>query len=186
VALRPQIITGIPYREIISQSSAYDLLVIGGWNASSSYPGPFLAGSTLREVVTHTQLPALCVTGPLQKLEAILVAYDDSRAAQDALQLATTWTQAWGLTLNVLVVQSDGEQAQQLLRQARRRVEPVTPRLIAREGDPAKVIKEIAAQNHCDLISLGVPSQHLWFKHSLGRTIDTLLQTGNLPLLLSH
>ena len=86
----------------------------------------------------------------------------------------------------VLTVQPNGNQAQALLQQARQRVAPLNPRLVAREDDPAEVIKEIAAQHQCDLISLGVPPHHLWQGHSLGGVIDDLLHTGTLPLLLSH
>jgi nucleotide-binding universal stress UspA family protein len=189
VKLRPQVVNGIPYKEIISRSSQYDLLVMGGWQMSSDYPGPFLAGCTVWQVIAHTGLPTLYVPDVLEeppKIKTILVAYDDTPAARDALQLAGTWAKIRNLTLVVLTIQSNGDLAQTLLRKARRRAEPVSPRLIAREGDPAEVIKEIAAEQRCDLISLGVPPHHLWQGHSLGRVIDDLLHTGSLPLLLSH
>ncbi|KPK03860.1 MAG: hypothetical protein AMJ56_18415 [Anaerolineae bacterium SG8_19] len=186
VKLNPEIVDGIPYKEIISRGAGHDLLVMGGWQMSSDYPGPFLAGSTVWQVVAHTDLPALHVFGEPQKIKTILVAYDDTPAAENALQLAATWAKTWNLKLVVLTVQPDGDQAQALLRQARRRVEPVSPRLIAREGDPGEVIKEIAGQHQCELISLGVPPHHLWQGHSLGGVIDNLLHTGTLPLLLSH
>jgi nucleotide-binding universal stress UspA family protein len=186
VEISPEIVDGIPYKEIISRSSEHDLLVMGGWEMSNNYPGPFLAGSTVWQVVAHTELPALHVFSEPRKIETILVAFDDTPAAQDALQLAVTWARVWDLKLVVLTVQPDGDQAQALLRQARRLAEPVSSRLIAREGDPAKVIKEIATEQQCDLISLGVPPHHLWQGHSLGGVIDNLLHTESLPLLLSH
>ena len=178
--------SGIPYKEIISRSSVHDLLVMGGWQMSGDYPGPFLAGSSFWQVVAHTDLPALHVFSEPQKIKTILVAYDDTPAARDALQLAATWAKVWKLKLVVLTVQPDGDQAQALLQQARRRVEPLNPQLVAREGDPGEVIKELAGQYRCDLISLGVPPHHLWQGHSLGRVIDNLLHTGTLPVLLSH
>ena len=186
VEVRPQIINGIPYQEIISHSSTYDLLVMGAWNTSVTYPGPFLAGKTLRQVVTHTHLPTLCVAGQLQKMETMLVAYDDSREAQDALQLAATWSQVWGLTLIVLTVQPDGQRAQELLQEARRRALPVAPRLVAREGHPIDAILEVANDYQCNLITLGVHSGHSLLGQTLGPVTDALLHTHKLPLLLSH
>jgi nucleotide-binding universal stress UspA family protein len=186
VEVRPQIITGIPYQEIISHSSTYDLLVMGAWNTSAAYAGPFLAGKTLRQVVTHTHLPTLCVAGHLQKLETMLVAYDDSREAQDALQLAASWSQASGLTLIVLTVQPDGQRAQELLQEARRRAMPVVPKLVAREGHPIDAILEVANEYQCNLITLGVHPVHSLLGQTLGPVTDALLHTHNLPLLLSH
>jgi nucleotide-binding universal stress UspA family protein len=186
VSINTEIVQGIPYKEIISRSSKHDLLVMGGWQMSSDYPGPFLAGRTFWQVVSRTGLPALHVFGEPQKVKTILAVYDDAPAARDALQLTATWAKIWNLTLVVLTIQSNGHQAQTLLQEARRRVEPLNPRLIAREGDPGTVIKEIAAEHQCDLLSLGVPPHHLWQGYSLGEVIDDLLYTGSLPLLLSH
>ena len=186
VEMSAEIVSGIPYKEIISRSSEHDLLVMGGWQMWGDYPGPFLAGRTFWQVVAHTSLPALHVSSKPQKIETILVVYDDTPEAHDALQLAAIWAKVWELKLVVLTVQPDGDQAQALIQQARRRVEPLSPRLIAREGDPGEVIKEIAGQYQCDLISLRVPPHHLWQGPSLGGVIDNLLYTSTLPLLLSH
>ena len=91
VEISPEIVDGIPYNEIISRSSEHDLLVMGGWQMSGDYPGPFLAGSTFWQVVTHTGLPALYVPGEPQKINTILAVFDDTQVAQDALQLAAAW-----------------------------------------------------------------------------------------------
>jgi nucleotide-binding universal stress UspA family protein len=186
VEISPEIVDGIPYKEIISHSSEHDLLVMGGWQMSSDYPGPFLAGSTVWQVVAHSDLPTLHVSSEPRRIETILVVIDSTLAAWDALQLAATWARVWDLKLAILTIQPDGDQAQALLRQARRLVEPVSSRLFAREGDPGGVIKEVAAEHQCDMISLGVPPHHLWQGHSLGGVIDDLLHTGSFPLLLSH
>lgn len=39
VQVRTEIVTGVPYQEIISRSSQFDLLAIGTWDTSRSYPG---------------------------------------------------------------------------------------------------------------------------------------------------
>lgn len=186
VEIRPEIMRGIPHEKIVSRCSMHDLLVMGGWKMADDYPGPFLAGSTFWQVVANTELPAFHVASEPRKIETILAAYDDNPEAQDALQLAATWAKVGDLKLVVLTVQSDGDQAQALLQQAHQRVAPLNPRLIARDGNPGEVIKEIAGQYQCDLISLGVPPHRLWQGHSLGSVIDNLVHNGNIPLLLSH
>jgi nucleotide-binding universal stress UspA family protein len=185
VQIQSKIISGIPYQEIITHSSRYDLLVMGGRKSATTYPGPFLDGNTLQYVVTHTHLPALCVFDSPEKLKTILVAYNDSRTARDALQLAATLCRTWGLTLIVLTVQPEGRQAQRILHQARRRAAPVVPRLVARDGDPAEAILNIAATYNCDLIVMGVHAQSP-FRTSFGKVSSTLLHSGRLPVLLSH
>jgi nucleotide-binding universal stress UspA family protein len=184
--IRAEIASGVPYQEIISRSTTHDLLVMGGWGLSGDYPGPFLTGSTFRYIVTRTTLPAFHIFGEPQRIKTILVVDDDTPAARDALHLAASWAKEWDLTLVVLVIQPDGDRAQAQLRQARQRVAPVIPRLIARDGDPGQAIRAIAAQHACDLVCLGVPARHLWPGHSLGRVIDDLLQAETWPLLLSH
>ena len=181
-----EIITGIPYQEVIARSSAFDLLVMGAWEASRDYPGPFLGGNTLQQIVLSTRLPTLYAPGEPREPRRILVAYDDSHEALDALQLAATWAHAWGITLVVLTVQEDGDRAQQLLRKARDRVHPVIPRLVARDGEPADAILATATEHQCDLVAVGVPSGRRLPAHFGDHVLDSLLQGSPIPLLLSH
>lgn len=178
--------TGTPHREIIARSPRYDLLVMGPWNSSHSYPGPFLGGATFSHVVAHTHLPALAVPDVPRNIEVILAAYDGSHEATDALQLAATWARAWDLQLIVLTVQNDGDVAQLLLHEARQRALPVVPRLVAREGQPAAVIRSVASDLDCDVIALGVHADRFPLRHSLGSVADALLRSSGIPLLFSH
>lgn len=184
VKVQPDITTGLPYEEIVSRSWHHELLVLGAWETAHAFPGPFLAGSTLWRVVSRTRLPTLAVSLPLQKIETILVAYDGSPTAQDALQLAATWAQVWDLTLIVLALSQSGQQAQTLSRQVRQRVQPLVPRLVSRDGTPENAIAQVAEHYRCDLVALGV--NHSLLSHSLGHVPDTLLRVGDHPLLLSH
>lgn len=186
VKVQAEIVRGIPYQEIITRTAPYDLLVMGTWQTSWMYPGPFLAGQTLWQVIAHTRLPILYVPSPPKKLQTILVAYDDSREAQDVLQLTATWAHAWQLTLVVLTVQPDGRQAQALLRKARRRAQPAAPRLVARDGQPTKAIISITSRYNCDLIALGVHLRWSLFGYTPGRVTNSFLHASHLPVLLSH
>ena len=159
---------------------------MGGWKISGDYPGPFLAGNTLWQVVAHTDLPILQISSELQRIETILVAFDGRSKSCDALQLAETWAKAWGLNLVVVTVQSNKKQVQDVLKQVRQRLEPFNARLVAKEGEPGTVIAELARQHQCNLISLGVSPHHSWRGYSLGGVIDELLNSDPLPLLLNH
>lgn len=187
VKVQPEIVIGIPYQEISTRATTYDLLAMGTWQPMRTYPGPFLGGQTLQQVIAQTQLPLLYVPNHTrQQLQTILVAYDDSHEAQDALQLAATWAQVWHLTLIVLTIQPDGRQAQTLLKEARQRAAPVVPRLVSRDDDPVQAILTIAKKYRCDLIALGAHMHRSLFGHSLGRITNDLLLATHLPLLLSH
>jgi nucleotide-binding universal stress UspA family protein len=186
VKVHTDIVTGIPYQEVITRSPEFDLLVMGIWGTSRDHPGPFLAGNTLQHVVLNTRLPTLCVRDEARKPRRILVAFDDSHEALDALQLTATWANAWGITLIVLTVQEDGDRAQALLRKAHDRVRPTSPRLVARNGDPADAILAVAAEHNCDLIAVGVPAGRRMPGLSGDHVVDTLLRTSSLPVLLSH
>lgn len=187
VEVHTQIVTGIPYQEVISRSPEFDLLVMGLWKkAAGDYPGPFLAGTTLQHVIARTRLPALCVPDSGSAIRSILAAYDGSREAIDALQLCATWAHAQEMTLVVLTVQEDGDQAQTLLKEARERVRPVVPKLIARDGDPATVILAVAEEHDCDVIAVGVPANLSTPIQPREGLVATLLHTSPRPLLLSH
>jgi nucleotide-binding universal stress UspA family protein len=187
VKVHPKIVTGIPYQEISTRSATYDLLAMGIWQPARTYPGPFLAGQTLQQVIAQTRLPLLYVPNQArQRLQTILVAYDESYEAQDALQLAATWAQVWELTLVVLTIQSDGRYAQTLLKKARQRVAPVVPRLVSRDDEPMQAILTIARKYRCDLIALGAHVHRSIFGNGLGQITNDLLLATHLPLLLSH
>ena len=186
VQVQAEIVTGIPYQEITARSKDYDLLVLGPWNISRDYAGPFLAGSTIWHILAHTQLPVVCVQEAGLPLETLLVVLDDSSETVDTLQLAATWAEAWGLKLVLLTVQPDGDQAQELLHKAQERIEPVKARLVAREGNATAVILGTALDFKCDLIAVGVHSEHALLRHPSNDTIEGLLEDSTLSLLLSH
>lgn len=186
VRVRTAIEIGIPHHEIVARGGHYELLVMGLWNNAHPYPGPFLGGSTFAHVVAHTHLPALAVPAAPRNIKSILVAYDGSREAADVLQLATTWVTAWQLQLTVLTVQHNGDVAQELLREARLRALPTVPRLIAREGEPATVVRNVAHELDCDVIALGVHADRFPLRRSLGSVADALLSSSAIPLLFSH
>jgi nucleotide-binding universal stress UspA family protein len=186
VQVQAEVVTGVPYQEVIARSKDYELLVMGPWNVSRDYPGPFLAGSTIWHILAHTQLPVMCVQEAGPPLETILVALDDSGEAVDALQLAATWAEAWGSKLIVLTVQPDGDQAQELLHKAQKRIEPIPARLVAHEGDATEVILGTAIDSKCDLIAVGMHAEHALLRHPSNNTIESLLENSMLPILLSH
>ncbi len=186
VDVQSEIVTGIPYREVISRCSRYDLLVMGVWDTPDDYPGPFLAGTTYWHIITHTRLPTLCIRGQSRDIQRILVAYDDSREAVDALQLAVTWCRAWELSLVVLTMQPDGDRAQAILRKARERAHPLIPTLVTRSGDPTQVIPAIAQDYECDLIALGVHCDHGLLERPNDSTANAIIRISTLPVLLSH
>ena len=186
VQVQAEIVTGIPYQEITARSKDYDLLVLGPWNISRDYAGPFLAGSTIWHILAHTQLPVVCVQEAGLPLETLIVVLDDSSETVDTLQLAATWAEAWGLKLVLLTVQPDGDQAQELLHKAQERIEPVKARLVAREGNATAVILGTTLDFKCDLIAVGVHSEHALLRHPSNDTIEGLLEDSTLSLLLSH
>jgi nucleotide-binding universal stress UspA family protein len=114
------------------------------------------------------------------------VVLDETSETLDSLQLAATWADTWGLKLVLLSVQPDGGQARELLDKAQERIAPVKARLVAREGDATAAILNTALDSKCDLIAVGVHSEHALLRHPSNSTIESLLENSTLPLLLSH
>jgi nucleotide-binding universal stress UspA family protein len=181
-----EVVSGIPYEEVISHSKHYDLLAMGISKPFSSYPGPFFAGCTAWYVASRTYLPLLCVFEPPKQLNTVLVIFDGTSESQDALQLASTMCRLLQLELIILATDHNGRLAAESLHKLPEHMQTAAPSIMVMEGEPKEFTFNFAAQHNCDLLILGTKTPRWPFGHSLGKLADSLLRTGSIPVMLCH
>ncbi len=129
----------------------------------------------------------LAVPQTVTQVERLLLAYDGSRKAEEALYLATYLAARWHLALNVVTVLEGNASAEQVRLRAFRYLEQyqIAAGYIIERGEPASAIIHAAAQTRADLLVMGGyghrdPLSDL----VIGSTTEALLRARQLPILV--
>ena len=108
--IHPLSVIGNASAELVAVSSQADLLVTGSRGHGTISSG--LLGSTSYAVTAHSQCPAVVVRGPsvvhAGPSHPVVIAYDDSKPAQTALQTAIQVGAAAEATLHIVSVDNVG------------------------------------------------------------------------------
>lgn len=177
--------TGVVAREIIEHSSLADLIVMGRSGEHSAWLEGLL-GSTADAVVRRSRQPVL-VTG-VDRLgdKRLLVAYDGSPHADNAMKVAASLTTNWNARLHVLVVAEDGDQDR--LERARHYLQAhqVHAEWLQRDGDPREIIVAYASECEADLLLMGAFGHSKVRELVLGSTTSHVLGHAPCPVLLTR
>ncbi len=177
-----QVVGSVPH-VLAEKSELADLLVMGRGGEHGEWLNGLL-GSTTEAVVRHADCPVL-VTGREQaRLERILVAYDGSSHARNALQFATSMGEAWSVPFEVLMIGDDGCEA--LMEEARTYLEAHALEIeyTVLEGDPRDVIVDYSKEHETDLIVMGAYGHSRVRELLLGSTTQYVINHSPCPVLL--
>lgn len=179
---------GIVSEVLTAESHSHDLLVIGT-KGERFRVAEILLGSTFEEVVRRVNRPIIVVPAACQKfyVKKILLAYDGSDKASNALQFVVNAIEGKGIALEYLVVQDSLiEDAQAAFSEGKRYLEnrnvPYQATLL--QGEAVELILQHAKLNHCDMIVMGSYDRSFLKNLLLGSTTEELLSKVNLPTLL--
>lgn len=140
--------------------------------------------SGMRALVQRMPRPVLAVprASPMQH---VLLAYDGSPKATEALYLAAYCARRWGVQLTVLTVREQGVSS---LVQGRARdyleESEVWAHYETRWGDAGEHLVALAAERGCDFILVGGYGQAPLVEVVLGSTVDHLLREYEGPMLI--
>jgi len=143
--------------------------------------------SGLRTLIQHCARPILAVPGVTAPFERILLAYDDSPKAKEALFVAAYLAEHWKLPLVALTMLEAGQVTAEAIDHARAYLEwhEITTEYLVREGDvAAEVMLAIAAERGCNLLVLGGYGRHPVLEMVMGSSVDRLLRTSRWPMLI--
>jgi nucleotide-binding universal stress UspA family protein len=172
---------------ICSRASLADLVVIDLAHPPANQPIGRLSSGT-RTLIQRCGPPILAVPHGPTAPRHILLAYDGSPRAREALYLATYLTARWKLELTLLMVLEKTRSGGSEMKVAQRYLEShgVQAACVKRRGKVAPTILDLAEQQNCDLILIGAYSAPPVLEVTLGSTVDEVLRGANVPVLICH
>ena len=162
-------------RRICERSRWADLVVLRLAHPPAPKPVARL-GSGFRTIIRRCPTPVLAVPGEPSALARLLLAYDGSPKAREALYIAAYLVARWQASL---IVVGDREDAREYL--AERKVEAA---FVPDDEPVAATIIETAHQFDSDLILMGGYGHRPVVEMVLGSTVDQVLRQSRIPVLI--
>lgn len=170
-------------REVVARSRWTDLVVL-----SLNYPPPkgmfARPSSGLHTILHRSNRPVLLVCEEVSHLERVLVAFDGSPKAREALYVGTYLAEKWGAALCVVSVHEG--RGSQVLEEAMRYTEGhgVNAQFSSERGDAAEAILRTAERQESGLIIMGVHRRWGMLEVALGSTVDAVLRAERCSVLV--
>jgi nucleotide-binding universal stress UspA family protein len=141
--------------------------------------------SGLRTILRRSARPVLAAPGKVCTIDKLLLAYDGSLKAREALFLAAYFACRWDLPLSVVTVRTN-RSAARVLEDARTYLNHlgIHPKCYLVKGDEATVILNTARQEGSSLILMGGYGFKPVMEVVMGSTVDAVLRSSEIPVLI--
>jgi nucleotide-binding universal stress UspA family protein/uncharacterized ParB-like nuclease family protein len=172
-------------RLICDRSRWTDLVVV-----NLAYPPPLKIiprlGSGFRKLIKRCPTPILAVSQSTNRFDKILLAFDGSPRAKEALYVATYITGCWNTKLYVVTVKKDEKGLPEPRKFAQDYLEEhqIDAEYIEGSGYPPDVILKAASENDIDMIIMGGYGAGTFKEIFIGSTVDRVLQSTRKPVLI--
>ena len=172
-------------RKISERARWTDLVVV-----NLAYPPPpqLLArmSSGFRAMIQRCSRPVLAAPGISSPLDRLLLAYDGSPKAEEALFVATYLAGRWDVPLVVLTVAQEGGAAPKALERARQYLEEhgVQASYVRESGLVAGAVLGTARDHRSELVLMGGYGFRPGLEVVLGGTVDQVLRESRKPVLI--
>jgi len=178
-------VEGVVTNIILKRAQDADLVVMGRHGEGAAWAGPQL-GSVTETVIRHAQAPVLTTQAEMRPIKRILVAFDGSDRAVDALKIAARMAGVKNRSITLVTV-DDGhahrheawELGEALLTQR-----GLTATCLLEGGHPTEEILRAAKAEECDLIVLGSHGHSHFIETFFGSTVDEVLHRAITPVLV--
>lgn len=142
--------------------------------------------SGVSTVIRRCSRPVLVVPRNATLLNRALLAYDGSSKAKEALFLSSYLAMHWAIPLVILSVKERSFSAQDAIREAYGYLKPrgVRAKSVVEEGPVAEAILNTVRELETDLIVMGGYGHALLPEMVLGSTVDQVLRTSGIPVLI--
>jgi nucleotide-binding universal stress UspA family protein len=144
--------------------------------------------SGLRTLIQRCPRPILAVKNQISHFKKLLIAFDGSPKAREALYVASYLSGKMGLQVTVVSVLDSGNNPQESLSTAQQYLGlcGCEGNLIETTGKVADAVLETAEHEFCDLILMGGYSHAGVVEAVLGSAVDQVLRTSRIPVLICH
>lgn len=142
--------------------------------------------SGIAAIVRKACRPVIFVPRVVPKVERLLLAFDGSPKAQEALYVATYLAGKWRWRLDVLTVLEAGRASAETTRLAEEYLTQrgVLANFITKTGDAAEAILETAAERDSHEIIMGGYSYPRVMEVIFGSTVDRVLREAKVPVFI--
>jgi nucleotide-binding universal stress UspA family protein len=143
--------------------------------------------SGLRVLIRRCLSPILAVSGPAPELKRILLAFDNSPKANEALYVAAYLADRWKMELTVISNMNTREKVSKAVDLAQQYLDnrQINAGYIKEcTGDAAELILDVAHQRDANLIIMGGYGSSLVVEALAGSTVDRVLASTAVPVLI--
>lgn len=174
-------------RIILERARNANIVVMGRHGVAARWSGMLLR-STFEAVVRRVTVPVLATQTEVHTITSILVAYDGSDRARDAIKFVTHLASRQNRRVVLLTV-DDGwpgrknafEEGKALLHTRGFKLTP-----IFWKGHAAELILRVARLEVCDLIVMGAHGHSRFLEVFFGSTTDEVMNRTIYPILICH
>lgn len=175
--------TGVVHHTILEQAELADLVVLGrGGEHSDWLEG--LMGSTAEAVVRRAKLPVVVTASTRSITDGILVAFDGSTHARQALKVAVDLAHDTGARLELIVVGGDDSASVVQDAEAYLADHGIPAKLEKRSGVAASEIVEYAQEAGVGLLVMGAYGHSRVRELLVGSTTTSVINHAGCPVLL--
>ena len=177
--------TGQVVGSIVEQGELVDLIVMGRGGEHADWLDGVL-GSTTEGVIRRAKCPVLVTDRAEARIEHVVVAYDGSSHAKQALHLAAHLGESWGG--RYVVVSVSESRADKWLEEAKSYMaaHSIEVDYEARDGDPREAVLECCREKQADLLVMGGYGHSKVREMLLGSTTAHLINHAECPVLLTR
>ena len=185
VPCKTEYVEGVVPNVILERARDADLMVIGRRGEGAEWAGPQL-GSVLETVVRHAQTPVLVTQAEMRPIKRILVAFDGSDRAVDALEIAAGMASGKDRSIVLLTVDDGHAKRREAweLGKALLAKQGLTATYLFGVGHATEEILKAAKNEECDLIALGSHGHSHFMEIFFGSTVDEVLHRAISPVLI--
>jgi nucleotide-binding universal stress UspA family protein/uncharacterized ParB-like nuclease family protein len=177
--------SGNPLETIAKRSSLADLVVLSkGYWSDQATSRELETG--VGEVVSISSCPILIVPDEFRPLRRMLLAYDDTAKAREALFVATYLAECWQVSLAIATIMESKGDGQEATAYARRYLEmhEVNGTFVSAHGQPGDTLLQMAADHDVDMVIMGSHGDGRMGGRAVGRTLWQVLQQSVRPLMI--
>jgi nucleotide-binding universal stress UspA family protein len=142
--------------------------------------------SGLRMLIQHCAVPILTIPQTPLGMSRVLLAYDGSSRAKEALFVSTYLAGLWNAPLTVVTVLEENHTTSETVKLAKRYLERhgIDAAYVEKRGGVGQTILEAAAEFESDLIVMGGYGFNPVLEIVLGSAVDQVLRESRLPVLI--
>jgi nucleotide-binding universal stress UspA family protein len=171
--------------EIANYEHDADLIVIGKRGNNADFEKGHL-GSNLERVVRSCERPVLVASRAFDKMENFVLAFDGGVSSKKAVQYVVDHPLLQGMHCYLLYVGAGKAKVEAALAEAESKLKEKGLKVSVeqRDGEPEKVIGDIVAQDHINLLVMGAYGHSSIRQMIVGSTTTEMVRTVKIPVLL--